>query len=325
MPEPVQVSFVVPARNEAEHIGDCLDSIAAAVAGRWTYERIVVDHGSTDRTAAIAVARGARVLAHPSGTVAAVRNAGVEASSGGILAFIDGDTVLRPGWGDGLENALREFAVEPRTLAGAKPGIADPPSWIERLWFDPAKRTGAHYLPGANLVAPRPFFHELGGFDARLETGEDYDVCRRARLAGGRVLHENGLAVEHRGWPRTLRQFVRREAWHGAGDFATLRDLLASRVALATVLFLLLHIAAVASAPLFPPASLLAVGGVAGLCLAMALAKYRRSPLREIPQLAVLYYAYFSGRSIALFRALRLVPAADSSPRPRAVREPAVR
>lgn len=322
MPERVQISFVVPTRNEAVHIGDCLDSIAAAVEGRWTYERIVVDHGSTDDTAAVAAARGAVVVSHPSGTVAAVRNAGVSRSGGEVLAFIDGDTVLRPEWGDGLAAALREFAEDPRAIAGTTPGISDPPSWIERLWFDPAKRTSVNYLPGANMVIPRAFFLSLGGFEGRLETGEDYDLCRRVKLGGGRVVRESGLAVEHRGWPRTLRQFVRREAWHGSGDFATLRDLRASRVAMATVLFVFLHLVAVATAAVLPAVAVLAALGVAGLCFATALSKYRRSPAGEILQLGVLYYAYFAGRSIALFRALRLLPSAPGSPRPRAVRQP---
>lgn len=308
MPERVQISFVVPAHNEAVHVGACLDSIAAAVEGRWTYERIVVDHGSTDDTAAIAAGRGALVVGHPTGTVAAVRNAGVARSVGEVLAFIDGDTILRPGWGDGLERALARFAGDPRVIAGTGPGITDPPSWIERIWFDPAKRGNVNHLPGANMVIPRPFFAELGGFDARLETGEDYDLCRRVELAGGHVLKESGLAVEHRGWPRTLRQFVRREAWHGAGDFSSLRGVRTSRVALATLAFVFLHLVAATAAVVHPPLAVLAVAAVAGLCLASAWTKYRSSPPAQLVQLTLLYYAYFFGRSIALFRALRIVP-----------------
>lgn len=305
MPEPVQVSFVIPARNEAEHIGDCLDSIAAAVDGRWTYERIVVDHGSTDGTAAIAAAHGARVLCHPSGTVAAVRNAGVEASSGRILAFIDADIILSPGWGAGLEGLRERLEGRPGIIAGAIPGITDPPSWVERLWFDPAKRSAVNHLPGANMTLPRTLFLELGGFDARLETGEDYDLCRRVAAAGGEVVQDDGLAVEHRGWPQTLRQFVRREAWHGAGDFATLRGIRGSRVAQVTLGFVALHLAAVAAAVPMPGVAAAALAGIGGICGAAARAKYRRSGPRETAQLGLLFYAYFFGRSLALFRAVR--------------------
>ncbi|HEX2189569.1 MAG TPA: glycosyltransferase [Longimicrobiaceae bacterium] len=304
MPVRPRVSIVIPARNEAAHIGDCLDSIAAAVGERLPYEVTVVDHGSTDGTAEIARSRGVRVVHHPRGTVADARNTGVALSAGEVLAFVDGDVVVSAGWGRGLERMLDRFRARPRTIAGATPGITDPPSWVERLWFDPAKRSAVNHLPGANMTIPRALFEELGGFDARLETGEDYDLCRRVTAAGGEVVKDDGLAVEHRGWPRTLRQFVRREAWHGAGDFASLRGVRGSRVAQATVGFVALHLAAAGAAVPAPGVAAVALAGVAGLCGAAALAKYRRSGPVEVVQLGMLYYAYFFGRSVALFRAL---------------------
>src|SRR3989339_1560295 len=86
-----QVSVVIPARNEEEAIGPLLDSIRA-VAGAGAWEIIVVDDGSTDRTAAIAERHGARVIRHPEnqGNGASVRRGGC-AAGGDVLVFLDAD------------------------------------------------------------------------------------------------------------------------------------------------------------------------------------------------------------------------------------------
>lgn len=93
------VSVVVPAFNAASTIGSTLSSIA-----NQTYRSldiIVIDDGSTDETAAIArhfclsEAR-MRVIAQPNGGVAAARNAGIRASKGEFVAFIDADDLWHP-------------------------------------------------------------------------------------------------------------------------------------------------------------------------------------------------------------------------------------
>ena len=83
------LSIVIPAKNEASAIGAVIET------ARETFpdaELIVVDDGSTDDTASIASAAGARVISHPSslGNGAAIK-AGARAASGAILAFMDAD------------------------------------------------------------------------------------------------------------------------------------------------------------------------------------------------------------------------------------------
>ena len=82
-------SIVIPAKNESGAIGN-------AVAGaRHQYpdaEIIVVDDGSTDKTAEVAEAAGATVVRHPEslGNGAAIKS-GARAASGDIIGFMDGD------------------------------------------------------------------------------------------------------------------------------------------------------------------------------------------------------------------------------------------
>src|SRR5882672_881699 len=91
------VSVVVPVRNEAENVGPLADEIAVALSGRWTFELIYVDDGSTDGTQAALTALKAerpwlRQVAHEAscGQSAAVRS-GVAAAHAPIVATLDGD------------------------------------------------------------------------------------------------------------------------------------------------------------------------------------------------------------------------------------------
>ena len=87
--EPEQVTIVIPAFNEAACIGDVLSQIMAALPA---CEVIVVDDGSTDRTAAVAAENGVRVLRHDRcrGYGAALRT-GVNAAAGTFVLFCDAD------------------------------------------------------------------------------------------------------------------------------------------------------------------------------------------------------------------------------------------
>lgn len=96
------VSIVVPVRNEADNIAPLIEEITAALDGRWAYEIIYVNDGSTDATgdrlAAIMVQRdNLRQLRHAKsgGQSAAVRS-GVRAARGAIVATLDGDGQNNP-------------------------------------------------------------------------------------------------------------------------------------------------------------------------------------------------------------------------------------
>lgn len=95
------LSIVVPARNEADNLPVLAERVAAAIGGRWDYELVVVDDGSTDGTAAVAAALGP---AHP---VVVLRRAGppgkgfavadgFAASAGRIVCMIDADLQYPP-------------------------------------------------------------------------------------------------------------------------------------------------------------------------------------------------------------------------------------
>jgi len=90
----VNISIVIPAKNEAENLKGFLPRLLASMPDA---ECIVVDDGSTDDTATLAEQHGARVVSHPysKGNGAAIKT-GARAATGDILVFLDGDGQHRP-------------------------------------------------------------------------------------------------------------------------------------------------------------------------------------------------------------------------------------
>jgi hypothetical protein len=294
-----ELSIVVPAFNEAAGIGETLDAIRGVLGTRWRYEMLVVDHGSTDGTRRVAREHGAAVLVRVGGTIGGLRNHGVRRARGEVLVFLDADVSITTAWAARLPAALERLRARPLTITGSLCTVPARSSWIERHWFAPRLPRATHVGTGHMLVMRRDFT-ELGGFDESLATGEDYEFCARARARGGEVVVDPELVAVHRGFPRTLRSFIAREAWHGAGDATSLGTVLCSRVAQLTLGWLALHALAVGAAALGRAgAALLASAGILGICLASSAAKYGvRSPARTLATTA-LYYFYFAGRALA--------------------------
>ena len=89
------ISIVIPAYNEEALLAATLNAVrASADAIGVPYEVIVVDDGSTDRTAEIARAHGARVVAVHLRQIGAARNAGAKVAAGDLLVFVDADTLV---------------------------------------------------------------------------------------------------------------------------------------------------------------------------------------------------------------------------------------
>jgi glycosyltransferase involved in cell wall biosynthesis len=92
------ISVLIPAYNEQELIGRTIDSIHESFAAiSWnSYEIVVCDNNSTDRTAEIALARGAIVVSEPHNQIAKARNTAARNAAGEWLVFLDADTLLNP-------------------------------------------------------------------------------------------------------------------------------------------------------------------------------------------------------------------------------------
>ena len=107
----MRFSIIIPAYNEEKFLPRLLDSIEIARSkysgGRDQIEVIVADNSSTDRTAEVAKARGARVVTISKRRIAAARNGGARAASGEILCFIDADSAVHPESFEAIDRAMK--------------------------------------------------------------------------------------------------------------------------------------------------------------------------------------------------------------------------
>ena len=127
----IDVSIVVPVRNEEGNVAPLIAEIAAALDGRWAYEIIYVNDGSTDRTpvllAELMQARGnLRRIDHAasSGQSAAVRT-GVRHARGGIVATLDGDGQNNPAFLPNLISAIADGGGRVGLAAAQRVGRKD--------------------------------------------------------------------------------------------------------------------------------------------------------------------------------------------------------
>jgi dolichol-phosphate mannosyltransferase len=122
------VSAVVPVRNEAENVAPLADEIAAALTGRWSFELVFVNDGSTDDTA-LALARlmaerpWVRQINHAMscGQSAAVRT-GVAAARAPLVVTLDGDGQNDPSFMPALVRALETGGARVGLVAGQRVG-----------------------------------------------------------------------------------------------------------------------------------------------------------------------------------------------------------
>ena len=110
MNNPGQISVIIPALNEAEHLKATLLSLQTDPAP----EIIVVDGGSRDATRDIALAAGVTFLRAPRGR-ARQQNLGAAAASGEILFFLHADTQAPPDYAHNIRQAM----LSPHVGAGA--------------------------------------------------------------------------------------------------------------------------------------------------------------------------------------------------------------
>src|SRR5260370_33827185 len=107
----MRFSVIIPAYNEEEYLPRLLESIEVArsnyAGDRDMIEVIVADNDSTDATAEVAAARGARVVRVEKRRIAAARNGGGHAARGEILCFIDADSAVHPQTFNAIDQAMK--------------------------------------------------------------------------------------------------------------------------------------------------------------------------------------------------------------------------
>jgi len=199
-------SFIIPAHNEGDVIGDCLNSINVQKEKNKNYEIIVVNDGSTDKTSEIAKKNGARVIDFKEGHSAAfARNRGSEKAIGKYLIFLDADQVLEKNFMKKLNNlSQKDFDSAAIRILSRKPHTI-----FQRGWHAYRK-----YNRCAAMIVKKKIFDEIK-FREDLFYVED-DVLFEEVKKRGYKLEEPGALVYHID-PKTFKDYLRQRKWQGRG------------------------------------------------------------------------------------------------------------
>lgn len=215
------ISYIIPSYNELGYIEACLKSIYQQHIDNDTYEVIVVDNGSKDGTSELASTLGAHVIVNNRRGAAASRNLGANHAQGSLLAFIDADCIVAPNW----INVLIAHFSSPHIAAAAAPAlpIVEGMTWVEKAWAKvfvnmsrPSRRNviTVSNLPSSNLLILKKYFDEVGGFDEKFLSCEDYDLSQRLLMHGQLLLDEN-VHVTHLRESKTVCELFNRELGRG--------------------------------------------------------------------------------------------------------------
>ncbi len=216
-----KATVVVAAYNASSTIGDCLSSIREL--NYPNFETIVVDDGSTDSTSEIANQDGVRTIRIEHQGLAAARNAGVEAASGEVIAFIDADARADRDWlyhlvetikrRDAAAAAGPNFAPDPRSARAA--AMAAAPGLPQEV------RAGDDRLAqlcGCNMAITKAALIKAGGFDPMFATaGDDVDLSWRLAASMETLAYAPGAVVIHER-RATLADYLRQQRGYGTGE-----------------------------------------------------------------------------------------------------------
>ncbi len=160
--DPPDVSFVVPALDEADYIRRAVESIRNLDTD-YISETVVVDGGSTDGTREVVREHGVRLVDQDGTGIGAARHRGALETSGEWLAFVDADTELRPNY---LTEMLGFAHREGLAAASSRCRITGPrrAKLMEATINHVFPRLSRPILPGFNLLVRRRVYEESGGF-----------------------------------------------------------------------------------------------------------------------------------------------------------------
>ena len=230
------ISVVIPVRNEEKHIGNVLGALLSQNYPAQSFEVIVADGNSTDRTREVVekIADNARAVVrwipNPRQLSSAGRNAGARQAKGDIVLFVDGHCHIA---GTSLLAATAQIMEQSGADCLCRP---QPPRFPGNTWFQSlvasARASSLGHGRGsiiysledrgpadptsAGATYRRSVFDKIGWYDENFDACEDVEFNHRVKRAGLRSVIDPSLAVFYQ--PRaTLGELFRQLVRYGQG------------------------------------------------------------------------------------------------------------
>ncbi|TAL27410.1 MAG: glycosyltransferase family 2 protein [Nitrospirae bacterium] len=219
MIEPL-VSIIIPVRNEAGLLKNCLESISNLDYPKDRIEVIIADGMSTDDTVNTAKQLGARVVLNEKKTVSPGRNIAFKLAKGEIIAFTDADCIVDKDW---IINSLKYFKDDEVACAGG-PNLTPPDEgnfgkavgFVFNQGIFSAGSIHARELkevkevrsiPGCNAVYRKNALDKVMPIDETLLTCDDTELNQRLLDKGFKLLYTPDVFVWHHRRPNPKKLF----------------------------------------------------------------------------------------------------------------------
>lgn len=211
------ISVIIPVLQEEKILEDTLKTFTPALKNQFHFELIVSDGGSRDRTVEIAKKYADKVVIHTEKyrqTIAEGRNAGAKVAKGETLVFINGDTI--PAEPEQFFKEISEWTLNKNFLKTGALACSVHVAPHERKWSDTifhaffnnyvqALNTfGAGMGRGECQIIRAEAFKSVGGYDAKLVAGEDFDLYQRISKKW-KIAFKSGMYVYES--PRRFRRY----------------------------------------------------------------------------------------------------------------------
>ncbi len=216
-----RISVVVCTYNDESTLRGCFDGLK-----RLEYpdhEVIVVNDGSIDSTDDLVREYGFRLISRENRGLASARNAGLEAATGEIVAYMDADAYPDPHW---LSHLAVTFLKSSHAGVGGPnippPGggrtadcVANAPGGPTHVLLSDRE---AEHIPGCNMAFRKASLDAIGGFDPQFRiAGDDVDICWRLQDQGWTVGFSAGAVVWHHRRSR-MRAYLKQQYEYGRAE-----------------------------------------------------------------------------------------------------------
>ena len=222
----VLISFIIPHKGRELFLQKTIESVIQQKIDTSLLEVIIVTQNNelTEKIKSYTNKISLNIYIRPeTENISALRNFGVEKSTGKYLAFLDADVELSSNWSECMLDSLNTVNGRVITSAIQKNGTNAPPLEIIRTALcNAVTNQNVSFLPGRNLFLSRETFYQIGGFPEHLITCEDYYFTDRATKFGD-LFYTSGASYIHLGEDKDFYEMAKKEIWRGQSNLLSIK------------------------------------------------------------------------------------------------------